>query len=138
MISSFEMNYVKGKRGKKKDQTSYPYLRTFVEFSCLTKQTTIRLHFITPCSSASSLPVNAGTKFCLAIETSVMDNRNNPNWEEHKNQDPRQKGTGSKEDVNSLKPEDRLKDGTNDLQNGDQDPSSENSNKPSPGRGQSS
>src|SRR6476646_6849012 len=79
MISSFEMNYVKGKRGKKKDQTSYPYLRTFVEFSCLTKQTTIKLHFITPCSSASSLHVNAGTQFCLAIETSVMDHRNNTN-----------------------------------------------------------
>lgn len=67
-----------------------------------------------------------------------MDNRNNSNWEEHKNQDPQQKGTGSKEDVNSLKPEDRLKDGTNDLENGDQDPSSENSNKPSSGRRQSS
>jgi hypothetical protein len=131
MISSFEMNYVKGKRGKKKDQTSYPYLRTFVEFSSLTKQTTIRLHFITPCSSAGSLPVNAGTKFCLAIETSVMDNRNNPNWEKHKNQDQQQQGTeGSKEEANALKPQDHLNDGTNDLQNGDQDRSSENSNKP--------
>ena len=46
-----------------------------------------------------------------------MDNRNNPNWEEHKNQDPRQNATGSKEDVNSLKPEDRLKDGTRKITN---------------------
>ena len=68
-----------------------------------------------------------------------MDNRNNPNWEERKNQDPQEKGSvGSKEDVNSLKPKDHLNDGTNDLQNGDQDPSSASSNKPSQEHGKSS
>ena len=63
-----------------------------------------------------------------------MNNRNTPNWEEHKNQDPQQKGSvGSKEEVNKLKPEDHLNDGTNDLQNGDQEPTSASGNKPSPG-----
>ncbi|MGZ3880229.1 MAG: hypothetical protein ACXVBF_02770 [Flavisolibacter sp.] len=64
-----------------------------------------------------------------------MDKRNTPNWEEHKNQDAQPKGSvGSKEEVNKLKPQDHLNDGTNDLQNGDQDLSSASSNKPSSNR----
>lgn len=52
----------------------------------------------------------------------MRDNRNNPDWEQHKNQDPQQnRGRGTKEEVsNQQKPEDHLNDGTNDLQNGDQ------------------
>ena len=52
----------------------------------------------------------------------MPDNRNNPTWEEHKNQDSQQnQGRGTKEEVNNQqKPENHLKDGTNDLQNGDQ------------------
>lgn len=50
-----------------------------------------------------------------------MDNRNNPSWEEHKNQDPQQnEGRGTKEEANTERPDNRLKDGTNDLQSGDQ------------------
>jgi len=61
-----------------------------------------------------------------------MDNRNSADWQDHKNQDAQQKGSaGSKEEVNKLKPQDHLKDGTNDLQNGDQEPTSESGNKPS-------
>ena len=52
----------------------------------------------------------------------MPENRNNPAWEQHKNQDPQQnRGRGTKEEVsNPQKPENHLKDGTNDLQNGDQ------------------
>ena len=52
----------------------------------------------------------------------MRDNRNNPDWEQHKNQDPQQNsGRGTKEEVsNQQQPEDHLNDGTNDLQNGDQ------------------
>jgi len=51
-----------------------------------------------------------------------MDNRNKPGWEEHKNQDPKQnEGRGTKEEVSGERPSNRLKDGTNDLQSGDQD-----------------
>ena len=52
----------------------------------------------------------------------MPDNRNNPNWEQHKNQGPDQnRERGTKEEVgNQQKPEDHLKDGTNDLQSGDQ------------------
>ena len=52
----------------------------------------------------------------------MPDNRNNPNWEQHKNQDPDQnQERGTKEEVSSeQKPEHHLKDGTNDLQSGDQ------------------
>ena len=47
----------------------------------------------------------------------MADKRANPNWEEHKNQDPNQnQGRGSKEEVNDQQnPYNRLKDGTNDL-----------------------
>ena len=47
----------------------------------------------------------------------MADRRTNPNWEEHKNQDPNQNaGRGSKEEVNDQQsPYNRLKDGTNDL-----------------------
>jgi hypothetical protein len=53
----------------------------------------------------------------------MADNRNSPSWEEHKNQDIQQnEDRGSKEEVsNEQRPKDRLKDGTNDLQSGDQD-----------------
>ena len=53
----------------------------------------------------------------------MEDNRANLNWEERKNQDPKKnEGRGSKEEVNEQqRPQDRLKDGTNDLQSGDQD-----------------
>ncbi len=52
----------------------------------------------------------------------MPDNRNNPTWEKHKNQDPKQnQERGTKEEAsNQQKPEDHLKDGTNDLQSGDQ------------------
>ena len=52
----------------------------------------------------------------------MPDNRNNPAWEQHKNQDPKQnQERGTKEEVrNQQKPEDHLKDGTNDLQSGEQ------------------
>jgi hypothetical protein len=51
----------------------------------------------------------------------MPDNRNNPNWEQRKNQDPKKnEERGTKEEVsNQQKPEDHLKDGTNDLQSGD-------------------
>ena len=52
----------------------------------------------------------------------MTDNRNNPSWEQHKNQDPKKKQErGTKEEAgNQQRPEDHLKDGTNDLQSGDQ------------------
>jgi len=47
----------------------------------------------------------------------MADRKTNPNWEQHKNQDPKQnEGRGSKEEVNEQQnPYNRLKDGTNDL-----------------------
>lgn len=60
----------------------------------------------------------------------MPDNRNNSNWEEHKNQKPQQNNQerGSKEEISDEKaPQDRLNDGTNDFKNGDQEPTSENS-----------
>lgn len=59
-----------------------------------------------------------------------MENRNNPTWEERKNQNPQNDSNsrGSKEETgNELKPDNRLKDGTNDFENGDQEPTSEKS-----------
>lgn len=56
------------------------------------------------------------------------ENRNNQTWEEHKNQTPQKEneGRGSKEETsNQDRPGDRLKDGTNDFVNGDQEPTSE-------------
>ena len=47
----------------------------------------------------------------------MADRKTNPNWEQHKNQDPKQnEGRGSKEEVNEQQnPYNRIKDGTNDL-----------------------
>jgi hypothetical protein len=60
----------------------------------------------------------------------MQDNRNNPNWEEHKNQEPQQSEKGSKEQtVEQERPGNRLTDGTNDFENGDQEPTSEQSSK---------
>lgn len=66
----------------------------------------------------------------------MKDHRNKPGWEEHKNQGPRKKddeGRGSVEEVGKQTPQDRLKDGTSDFQNGDQDDLGEASEKPSTG-----
>lgn len=59
----------------------------------------------------------------------MADKKNNQVWEDHKNQTPQQdnQARGTKENVSNEKPDDRLKDGTNDFQNGDQEPSSERS-----------
>ena len=57
----------------------------------------------------------------------MTDNRNNPNWEDHKNQDKEQNSGeyGTKQPAGSAgAPDDRLKDGTNDLANGDENPAS--------------
>ena len=60
----------------------------------------------------------------------MPDNRNNQNWEEHKNVAPQQNSEGGKQQTNDpLKPDNRLNDGTNDYENGDQEPTSENSSK---------
>jgi hypothetical protein len=60
----------------------------------------------------------------------MPDNRNDPNWEEHKNQAPQQNTEGGKQQTNdALKPDNRLTDGTNDFANGDQEPTSESSSK---------
>jgi hypothetical protein len=72
------------------------------------------------------LTTNNGTNILYVLFVTIksyvmMDNRNTSNWEEHKNQDPHQnQGRGSKEDAIGERPQDRLKDGTNDLQDGDQ------------------
>lgn len=67
----------------------------------------------------------------------MKDHRHNPSWEEHKNQGPRKKeeeGRGSVEEVGGKQtPPARLKDGTNDFQNGDQDDLGEASEKSSTG-----
>lgn len=63
----------------------------------------------------------------------MTENRNSQEWKEHKNQPSSQdnQSRGSKEDANDeQRPKDRLNDGTNDFQNGDQDKASETSNKP--------
>ena len=63
----------------------------------------------------------------------MADNRNTQEWKEHKNKPSFQNNQtpGSKEETNDQqRPQDRLNDGTNDYQNGDQDKSSETSNKP--------
>lgn len=59
----------------------------------------------------------------------MADKKNNQVWEEHKNQTPQQNNDrGSKENItNEQNPGNRLKDGTNDFQNGDQEPTSERS-----------
>lgn len=58
----------------------------------------------------------------------MADKKNNQAWEEHKNQTPQRDSSGSKENVsNEETPDNRLKDGTNDFQNGDQEPTSERS-----------
>lgn len=58
----------------------------------------------------------------------MPDNRNNTDWKEHKNQNPQVQGRGAKEDAGTQNtPDDRLKDGTNDLQNGDQNEASQKS-----------
>ncbi|HWI93955.1 MAG TPA: hypothetical protein VNT20_21925 [Flavisolibacter sp.] len=57
----------------------------------------------------------------------MNNDRNNQNWEEHKNQNPREESRGSKEETRNEQPDNRLKDGTNDFQNGDQEPTSERS-----------
>lgn len=58
----------------------------------------------------------------------MKKDRNTQNWEEHKNQNPREESRGSKEETsNEQSPDNRLKDGTNDFQNGDQEPTSERS-----------
>ena len=63
-----------------------------------------------------------------------MDNRSIPNREEDNRQQSQQKESqASKEEINRLKPEDHLNDGTNDLENGDQEPTSASGNKPSSG-----
>ena len=56
----------------------------------------------------------------------MTDKRNDPNWEKHKNQPPDQDKElrGSKEAAGN-DPKNRLKDGTNDFQNGDQNETSE-------------
>lgn len=60
----------------------------------------------------------------------MPENRNAPNWEEHKNQ-PAETGAGSKQETESNeRPGNRLNDGTNDFENGDQEPTSEKSSKP--------
>jgi hypothetical protein len=61
-----------------------------------------------------------------------MDNRNISNREEDNSQQSQQKDSqASKEEINRLKPQDHLNDGTNDLENGDQEPTSASGNKPS-------
>lgn len=58
----------------------------------------------------------------------MNNDRNNPNWEEHKNQNTQNEVRGSKEEANDQQsPDNRLKDGTNDFQSGDQEPTSEGS-----------
>ena len=58
----------------------------------------------------------------------MNNDRNNPNWEEHKNQNKPDEVRGGKEETNDQQsPDNRLKDGTNDFQNGDQEPTSEKS-----------
>lgn len=58
----------------------------------------------------------------------MNNDRNTQNWEEHKNQNPTEKSRGSKEQTsNEQTPDNRLKDGTNDFVNGDQEPTSERS-----------
>jgi hypothetical protein len=60
----------------------------------------------------------------------MTDRKNNQAWEEHKNQTSQtSSGThGSKGNANTEQnPDNRLKDGTNDFQNGDQDLTSERS-----------
>ena len=59
------------------------------------------------------------------------DSRNNQPWEEHKNQTPQKQdeSRGSKEETNQPRPDNRLKDGTNDFENGDQEPTSEENSK---------
>jgi hypothetical protein len=60
----------------------------------------------------------------------MPDNRNNQNREEQKEQTSQQNREADKQQANdSLKPDNRLTDGTNDFQNGDQEPTSENSSK---------
>jgi hypothetical protein len=61
----------------------------------------------------------------------MRDNRNNQNREEDKIQPTQQGNEGTKEKVGEQRPQDRLNDGTNDFKNGDQDESSENSDKES-------
>lgn len=59
-----------------------------------------------------------------------MTDERNQNWKEHKNQTPQQnnEARGSKEETsNQQTPGNRLKDGTNDFQNGDQNETSESS-----------
>ena len=63
----------------------------------------------------------------------MAETKNNQEWKEHKNHpSPQNSQTpGSKEEVHDRqRPQDRLKDGTNDYENGDQDAASETSNKP--------
>jgi hypothetical protein len=63
-----------------------------------------------------------------------MDNRNISNPQEDEKQQSQQKGNqASREEINRLKPQDHLNDGTNDLENGDQEPTSASGNKPSSG-----
>lgn len=58
----------------------------------------------------------------------MNNDRNTQSWEEHKNQNPNEKSRGSKEETSKEQaPDNRLKDGTNDFQNGDQEPTSERS-----------
>jgi hypothetical protein len=69
--------------------------------------------------------------FTTLYKFSVMtDKKSKPSWEEHKNQTPQQDIEGSKkETIEQQRPQERLKDGTNDFQNGDQEPTSERSSK---------
>jgi hypothetical protein len=63
-----------------------------------------------------------------------MDNRNTGNPQQQKNDESQQKHPeAGKEEMNRLKPQDHLNDGTNDLANGDQEPTSASGNKPSTG-----
>ena len=59
----------------------------------------------------------------------MIDKRSNENRQEQKTQPTQQvKETSSKEETsNEQSPDNRLKDGTNDFQNGDQEPTSERS-----------
>jgi hypothetical protein len=60
----------------------------------------------------------------------MPDNRSNQSGEEQKEQTPQKNREGDKQQANdSLKPDNRLNDGTNDFENGDQEPTSENSSK---------
>ena len=58
----------------------------------------------------------------------MIDKRSNENRQEQKSQPAQQaKETNKEETSNQQSPDNRLKDGTNDFQNGDQEPTSERS-----------